>query len=376
MYKLLLWIAICVSLSACTNWPREGYFENTVQHTEKRIQFQQQYEYLNLHLSVANLRGAKTCTPGYVKVVNNINSRVEKAIAVEDPQDINIEIAILEQNITDLIVNLNRVSGNTNCAQPSRLSAQNFVHPLTYQLDLLLYCAPQFEEGTAVMTALYKVCLRQVSFLLLDNPDIVIEYTKYKLFEPALEIPDSEYNTLYNQDVVIHDLDAIIEDSQVRNENIGSDDKEYNDVMRKYLLFDQIPSVDVQQLSELTITIEEEHTPVLVQEVSTSKGDEFKPAYNREVSYATTLKNVELLNSRTDAIINYVANLTSNEQKSNIIYEDLKLDVKPPSSPIITTVMWQSKSNKDVDHKVKNWRFLLSEGELFSDATLPKGIAL
>ncbi|QUM76400.1 hypothetical protein HWV00_09295 [Moritella sp. 24] len=375
MNKLLLWIAICVSLSACTNWPREGYFENTTLETEKRIQFKKHYEYLNLHLSVANLRGAETCTPAYVNVVNNINSRVEKAIAVEDSQDINVEMAILESNITDLIVNLNRVSANTNCAQPPRLLTSTFVHPLTYQLDLLLYCAPQFQEGQAVMTELYKVCLRQVSFLLLDNPDVVIEYTKYKLFEPVknADLEDSDIN--YNQEIVIHDVVTITDVNRDLAVNADSND-DYNDVMRKYLVFDQIPSVDVEQLSPIELNITQVHTPVQVQEFQVVNKDSalFQP--DSDVNYAIDLKDVELLNLRTDAIFNYVSSLISDDQKNSIIYEDLKFNDKPPSDPVITTLMWKLKSNKVVDHKVKNWRFLLSEGEQFSDAALPKGIAL
>ncbi|KXO08277.1 hypothetical protein AKG98_1873 [Moritella sp. JT01] len=377
MNKLMLWISICVSFSACTNWPRQGYFENTTIHTEERVQFKQHYSYLNLHVSVANLRGAKKCTPAYVKAVENINSRVEKAIAVEDPQDIKIEMAILERNITDLIVNLNRVSANTNCAQPPRSFTSNFVHPLTYQLDLLLYCAPQFEVDSAVLTALYKVCLRQISFLLLDNPDVEIEYTKYKLFESRGNPIGDGSNINYNQSLVFHDVSTIVDVNNEFKDTLNDrDDEDYNDDMRKYLIFDQVPSVSVQQLSKLEFNIEQEHTPVLVHEIQSSNDVNHESKYNPEVEYATNLDDVALLNLRTDAILNYVSDLTANEQKNNVIYEELRLGVTPPTAPVITTLMWLSESNKKVNHKVKDWRFLLTEGELFSDAKLPKGLAL
>jgi len=377
MNKLSLWIAICVSFSACTNWPQEGYFENKAIHTEERVQFKQHYSYLNLHFSVANLRGAKTCTPAYVKGVENINSRVEKAISVEDPQDIKIEMAILERNITDLIVNLNRVSSNTNCAQPPRSFTSNFVHPLTYQLDLLLYCAPQFETGNAVLTELYKVCLRQISFLLLDNPDVVIQYTKYKLFESRVKPIDEGSNVNYNQESILHDLGTIVDVNDDFKDTLNEhNDEDYNDVMRKYLIFEQVPSVNVQQIAKLEFNIEQEHTPVLVHETQSSNDVNHKSKSNADVEYATNLDDVALFNLRTDTILNYVSELTANDQKNNVIYEELRLDVTPPISPVITTIMWQSESHKKVNHKVKNWRFLLTEGELFSDSALPKGLAL
>ncbi len=377
MNKLLLWIAICVSFSACTNWPQEGYFESTTIHAEERIQFKLHYAYLNLHFSVANLRGAKTCTPAYVKAVENINSRVEKAIAVEDPQDIKVEMAVLEYNITDLIINLNRVSANTNCALPLRSLASNFIHPLTYQLDLLLYCAPQFETGNAVLTELYKVCLRQVSFLLLDNPDVVIEYTKYKLFESRARPIDAGSNVNYNQEVIFHDVGTIVDVNNGIKDTLNEhNDEDYNDVMRQYLIFDQIPSVNVQQIDKLEFNIDQEHTPVLVHEIQSSNDDNHKSKNNAEVEYATNLDDVALFNLRTDTILNYVSELTANEQRNNVIYEELRLDLIPPTSPVVTTFMWLSESNKKVNHKVKDWRFLLTEGELFSDAALPKGLAL
>ncbi len=373
----MLWVAICVSFSACTNWPRQGYFENTTIHTEERVQFKQHYSYLNLHFSVANLRGAEKCTPAYVKAVENISSRVEKAIAVEDPQDIKIEMAILERNITDLIVNLNRVSANTNCAQPPRSFTSNFVHPLTYQLDLLLYCAPQFEVDSAVLTALYKVCLRQVSFLLLDNPDVVIEYTKYKLFESRGKPIGEASNLNYNQGIVFHDVSTTVDvNNEFKDRLNDHNDEDYNNVMRKYLIFDQVPSASVQQLSKLEFNIEQEHTPVLVHEIQSSNDVNRESKYNLEAEFATNLDDVALFNLRTDAILNYVSELTANEQKNNVIYEELRLGVTPPTAPVITTLMWLSESNKKVNHKVKNWRFLLTEGELFSDAKLPKGLAL
>jgi len=377
MNKLMLWVAICVSFSACTNWPQEGYFENTITHTEVRVEFKQHYSYLNLHFAVANLRGAKKCTPAYVKVVENINSRVEKVIAVEDPRDIKIEMAILERHITDLVVNLNRVSASTNCAQPPRLFTSNFVHPLTYQLDLLLYCAPQFEVDSAVLTELYKVCLRQVSLLLLDNPDVVIEYTKYKLFESRGKAIAEDPNINYNQGIVFHDVSTTVDVNNEFKDTLNNrNDEAYNDLMRKYLIFEQVPSVSVQQLSKLEFNIEEEHTPALVHEIQSSSDVNHEQKHNPDVEYATNLDDVALFNLRTDTILNYVSDLTANEQKNNVIYEDLRLDVTPPKAPVISTLMWQSESNKKVNHKVKNWRFLLTEGELFSDAELPKGFAL
>ncbi len=373
----MLWVAICVSFSACTNWPQEGYFENTITDTEVRVEFKQHYSYLNLHFAVANLRGAKKCTPAYVKVVENINSRVEKVIAVEDPRDIKIEMAILERHITDLVVNLNRVSASTNCAQPPRLFTSNFVHPLTYQLDLLLYCAPQFEVDSAVLTELYKVCLRQVSLLLLDNPDVVIEYTKYKLFESRGKPIAEDPNINYNQGIVFHDVSTTVDVNNEFKDTLNNrNDEAYNDLMRKYLIFEQVPSVSVQQLSKLEFNIEEEHTPALVHEIQSSSDVNHEQKYNPDVEYATNLDDVALFNLRTDTILNYVSDLTANEQKNNVIYEDLRLDVTPPKAPVISTLMWQSESNKKVNHKVKNWRFLLTEGELFSDAELPKGFAL
>lgn len=378
MNKLLLWMAIGVFLSSCTNWPREGYFDNTKRHTDERIQFKQHYDYLNLHFSVANLRGAQTCTPAYVKAVEKINSRVEKAIAVEDPQDIKIEIAILEKKITDLIVYLNRVTSNTNCAQPSRLLTSTFVHPLTYQLDLLLYCAPQFEADSAILTEQYKVCLRQVGFLLLENPEIIIEYTKYNLFEHGINPQDAESKISYSNTIVTHHIDAIItHDIEAIVDNTQADkegDENYNDVMRQYLLFDQVPSVNVQQLSRLQLNIEQEHTPIQIHEIQPSNLEE--PKYYAEGHYATSLDDVDLLNLRTDAIFSYVSNLIANVKQNKIIYEALRMDVTPTLTPVISTLMWQIKSNKNVDHKVKNWRFLLSEGELFSDTALPKGVTL
>jgi len=375
MNKLLLWIAICLFLSACTNWPSEGYFNDTTRYTEERIQFKQHYEYLNLHFSVANLRGAERCSPAHVKVVKNINSRVKKAIAVEDPQAINVELSILEKNITDLVINLNRVSANTNCAQPPRLLTSNFVHPLTYQLDLLLYCAPQFEEGNAILTDIYEVCLRQVGFLLLDNPDVVVEYTKYKLFKNPMTEKVAESAISFNQDIVVHNLDAVV-DIKDQQLDFSDSDEDYNEAMRKYLLFDQVPSVNVQQLSRLQLNLEQQHTPAQIQQVQVSNAANVKSKVFPEAASALSLVDVELLNLRTDVILNYVTNLTADELKSNVIYEELSLDAIPPTDPVITTLMWQSMSNKDVDHKVKNWRFLLSEYELFSDAALPQGLTL
>jgi len=374
MNKLLLWIAICMSLSACTNWPNEGYFDTVALHTEERIHFKQHYNYLNLHFSVANLRGAKTCIPAHVKKIEDINSRVEKSISVEDPENVKVEMVILEQNITDLVVHLNKVSSNTNCAQPPNLLTSNFVHPLIYQLDLLLYCAPQFDEGSAVMTALYKVCLRQVSFLLLDNPQIVIQYTKYKLLEGinTPKIEDLKIN--YNNNIVVHNVEAIVDSpSDVIAVSDKRPDQDYNEIMRQYLLFDQIPSVSVQQLSQLELNIEQEHNPIQIHEVqlanSKSNNDDLE-------EFSTSLVDVELLNLRTDAILNYVSSLATDLQQNKVVYEELRVGITPPSKPVISTLFWQSKNNKDVDHKVKNWRFLLKDGELFSDAMLPKGVAL
>jgi len=376
MNKLLLWIAICMSLSACTNWPKEGYFDTIAVHTEERIHFKQHYDYLNLHFSVANLRGAETCIPAYVKKVENINSRVEKSISVEDLEDVKVEMAILEQNITDLVVHLNRISSNTNCAQPPHLVASNFVHPLIYQLDLLLYCAPQFEENSVIMTELYKVCLRQVSFLLLDNPKIVIEYTKYKLFEDTTNPKIEELKLNYSKNIVVHNVDAIIDSS---SEGLAvsdkSSDEDYNEIMRQYLLFDQVPSVNVQQLSRSQLNIDQEHAPVQIHEIQISNTD---TNFNNDVveGFATSLDDVELLNLRIDAILNYVSSLAANVQQNKIVYEELRLGATPSLTPVISTLIWQSKNNKDVDHKVKNWRFLLNDGESFSDAALPKGVAL
>ncbi|MFT5806959.1 MAG: hypothetical protein ACI9LG_001232 [Moritella dasanensis] len=377
MNRLLLWTAICISLSSCTNWPSIGYFENTTNHTEERIQFKQHYAYLNLHFSVANLRGAQMCTPAYVKTVENINSRVEKAIAVEDPRDVKIEIAILEKNITNLIVHLNRVTSNTNCAQPPRLLTSSFVHPLIYQLDLLLYCTPQFEEGNATLTEEYKVCLRQVSFLLLDNPDIVIEYTKYKLFEhsssPTVEL--SKIN--YNNAIVNHNVATTVDkESEILDITDNQNDDDYNEIMRQYLLFDQVPSVSVQQISRLQLNIVQEHSPVQIHQTDTSTELHKQAPKYVESGYATSLETVELLNLRTDVILDYVSNITADRQRHKIVFEDLRLSVIKSVTPVISTILWQSKGNKDVNHKVKNWRFLLNEGELFSDAALPKGVAL
>ena len=374
MNKLLLWIAICMSLSACTNWPKEGYFDNVAIHTEERIYFKQHYDYLNLHFSVANLRGAKTCIPAYVKKVESINSRVEKSISVEDLENVKVEMAILEQHITDLIVNLNTTSSNTNCAQPLQLFTSNFVHPLIYQLDLLLYCAPQFEEGNAIMTELYKVCLRQVSFLLLDNPKIVIEYTKYNLLKDPTSPKIDALTINYSKNIVVHNVDTIIDSS---SEGIAvsakSSDEDYNDIMRQYLLFDQIPSVNVQQLSRSQLIIEQQHTPAQIHEIRLSNT---KPHNYAEGRFATSLVNVELLNLRTDVILNYVSGLAANPTQNKVVYEELRLGATPPLAPVISTLIWQSKNNKEVDHKVKNWRFLLNNGELFSDAALPKGVTL
>ncbi|QFI37730.1 hypothetical protein FR932_07630 [Moritella marina ATCC 15381] len=376
MNKLLLGIAMCLSLSlsACTNWPDEGYFTDLGAHTEERVLFKQHYDYLNLHLSVANLRGAQACIPAYVKTVNNINSRVAKSIEVEDPQDIKVEIAILEKHITNLVVQLNQVTSNTNCAQPSRILTSNFVHPLIYQLDLLLYCAPQFETGNAILTAEYKACLRQVSFLLLDNPKIVVEYTKYKLFENTVNKKSAQSNLNYNDAIVIHDMDTIVDDNaQPMEEDKGVDD--YNEIMRQYLLFEQVPSVNVEQLSRLQINIEQ-HTPVQIHEIDTSNEQIIfsnKLAVN---TYATSLDDVELLNLRTDAIFNYLLNITAEPLRHKVLYEDLRRDAITSSTPIISTLMWQSEANQDVNHKVKDWRFLLNEGEQFNDASLFKGIAL
>ncbi|MFT7684391.1 MAG: hypothetical protein ACI935_003919 [Moritella dasanensis] len=377
MNRLLLWTAICIFLSSCTNWPSVGYFENTTIHTEERIQFKQHYDYLNLHFSVANLRGAQTCTPAYVKTVENINSRVEKAIAVEDPRDVKIEIAILEKNITNLILHLNRVTSNTNCAQPPRLVTSNFVHPLIYQLDLLLYCAPQFEEGNATLTEEYKVCLRQVSFLLLDNPDIVIEYTKYQLFEhsssPTVEL--SKIN--YNNAIVNHNVVATVDKkSEILDITDNQNDDDYNEIMRQYLLFDQVPSVSVQQISRLQLNIVQEHRPVQIHQTDTSTGVHRQAPKYAESDYATSLETVELLNLRTDVILDYVSSITADQQRHKITYEDLRLGVIKSVTPVISTILWQPKGNLDVNHKVKNWRFLLNDGELFSDAALPKGVAL
>ena len=253
----------------------------------------------------------------------------------------------------------------------------NFVHPLTYQLDLLLYCAPQFEVDSAVLTALYKVCLRQVSFLLLDNPDVEIEYTKYKLFKSRGKPIDDGSNVNYNQGIVFHDVSTTVDvNNEFKDTLNGHDDEDYNDVMREYLIFDQVPSVSVQQLSKLEFNIDQEHTPVLVHEIQPSNDVNHESKSNPEVEYATNLDNVALFNLRTDTILSYVTGLTANEQKNNVIYEELRIGVTPPTDPVITTIMWLSESNKKVNHKVKDWRFLLTEGELFSDAKLPKGLAL
>lgn len=375
MNRLLLWIALGICLPACTNWPKEGYFADIPVYSDERILFQQHYDYLNLHLSIANLRGAETCIPAHVKSVDNINSRVAKSIAVEDLQDIKSEMAILESKITNLIVQLNRVTTKTNCALPPRLLTTNFVHPLTYQLDLLLYCAPQFEVGNATMTPLYKVCLRQASFILLDNPDIVIEYTKYKKLadssEPTIDRPKHHYN----QDIVVHDVDAIEEvpDMSLVTSRDQSNE-EYNEVMRQYLIFDQVPSVTTQQLSQVQLNIEQVHTPIQIQEVDSVTPTAMQQNVNTKVNLST--ENMALLNLRTDVIFSYVTDLTANQSQNKVIYEQLNLGVSLPSMPVISTIMWQSTSNKAVDHKVKDWRFLLTEGELFSDKILPKGVAL
>ncbi|WP_293135453.1 hypothetical protein [Moritella sp.] len=374
MNKLLLWIAISMSLSACTNWPKEGYFDNVARHTEERIYFKQHYDYLNLHFSVANLRGAKTCIPAYVKKVERINSRVEKSISVEDLKHVKVEITILEQHITDLIVHLNSTSSNTNCAQPPQLFTSNFVHPLIYQLDLLLYCAPQFEEGNAIMTELYKVCLRQVSFLLLDNPKIVIQYTKYKLLKDPTS-PNIDALTInYSKNIVVHNVDTIIDSSsEVIAVSAKRNDEDYNDIMRQYLLFDQVPSVNVQLLSRSQLIIEQQHTPVQIHEIRIANT---MPNNYAEGRFAASLGDAELLNLRTDVILNYVSSLAANPNQNKVIYEELRLGATPPLAPVISTLIWQSENNKEVDHKVKNWRFLLNSGELFSDAALPKGITL
>ncbi|GIC79600.1 hypothetical protein [Moritella sp. F3] len=377
MNKLLLWIAMCISLSACTNWPNEGYFTDIGTHSEERALFQQHYDYLNLHLSVANLRGAEMCIPAYVKTVNNINSRVEKSIAVEDPQNINVELAIFEKHITNLIVQLNEVSSHTNCAQPPRILTSNFVHPLIYQLDLLLYCAPQFETGNAILTDEYKVCLRQFSFLLLDNPKIVVEYTKYKLFESKDKKTNTQTNVNYNNAIVTHDINTVVDENTSRvdtEKNEGVED--YNEIMRQYLLFEQVPSVSVEQISSLQINIEQQHTPVQIHEIDTSNEQVSLTNKLAENDYATNLDDVELLNLRTDAIFNYLVNITAEPLRHKVIYENLRRDAMRSSTPIISTLMWQSEANKDVNHKVKDWRFLLNEGEQFTDASLPKGIAL
>ncbi|WP_017222216.1 hypothetical protein [Moritella dasanensis] len=377
MNRLLLWTAICIFLSSCTNWPSVGYFENTTKHTEERIQFKQHYDYLNLHFSVANLRGAQTCTPAYVKTVENINSRVEKAIAVEDPRDVKIEIAILEKNITNLIVHLNRVSSNTNCAQPPRLFTSSFVHPLIYQLDLLLYCAPQFEEGNATLTEEYKVCLRQVSFLLLDNPEIIIEYTKYRLFENSISPKKSQSNINYTNNIVTHNVTTIVDkESENLAVTVNQNDEDYNDIMRQYLLFEQVPGVSVQQISRSQLDLDQVHNPVQIHEIAATDARQNQPQLSTVDDYATSLKDVELLNLRTDVILDYVLNITADPQRHKVIYEDLRLSSATSITPVISTLLWQSKHNQDVDHKVKNWRFLLNEDELFSDASLPKGVAL
>lgn len=383
MNRLLLWIAICISLSSCTNWPSIGYFENTTKHTKERIEFKQHYNYLNLHFSVANLRGAQTCTPAYVKTVENINSRVEKAIAVEDPRDIKIEMAILEKNITNLVVQLNRMTSSTNCAQPARLLTSNFVHPLIYQLDLLLYCGPQFEEGNAILTEEYKVCLRQVSFLLLDNPDIIIEYTKYRLFEKTISPKTAQSNMNYTNNIVTHNVATIVDKeneklgNSIINSTVNPNDEDYNDIMRQYLLFEQVPSVSVQQISRLKLDLDQEHNPVQIHEVDTIDAGHKKSQLSAVDDYATSLEDVELLNLRTDVILGYVLSITADPQRHKVINEDLRLSSTTSVTPVISTILWQSKSsNQDVDHKVKNWRFLLNEGELFSDSSLPKGVAL
>ncbi|SQD77505.1 hypothetical protein [Moritella yayanosii] len=374
MNKLLLWTAICMSLSACTNWPQEGYFDNIAIHTEERIYFKQHYDYLNLHFSVANLRGAKPCVPAYVKKVENINSRVEKSISVEDLKHVKVEMAILERHITDLIVNLNNTSSNTNCAQPLHSFTSHVVHPLIYQLDLLLYCAPQFEEGNAIMTKLYKVCLRQVSFLLLDNPNIVIEYTKYKLLKDPKNKKIEALTINYNKNIVVHNAAAMIESSSEGTAvSDKSSDEDYNEIMRQYLLFDQVPSLNVQQLSRSQLIIEQQHIPTQIHEIRISN---IKPNDYAEGRFTTSLDNVELLNLRTDVIFNHVSGLAANPNQNKVIYEELKFGARPPLAPVISTLIWQSKNNKDVDLKVKNWRFLLKKGELFSDAALPKGVTL
>ena len=374
MKQLLLWIAICMSLSACTNWPKEGYFDNVARHTKERIYFKQHYDYLNLHFSVAKLRGAKTCIPAYVKKVERINSRVDKSISIEDLKHVKVEIAILEQHITDVIVHLNSTSSNTNCALPPQLLTSNFVHPLIYQLDLLLYCAPQFEEGNAIMTELYKVCLRQVSFLLLDNPKIIIQYTKYKLLKEPTS-PNIDALTInYSKNILVHNVDTIIDrSSEVIAVSAKSNDEDYDDIMRQYLLFDQVPSVNVQLLSQSQLIIEQQHTPAQIHEIRISNT---KPNNYAEGEFATSLGNVELLNLRTDVILNYVSSLAANPNQNKVAYEELRLGAIPPLAPVISTLIWQSKNNKEVDHKVKNWRFLLNNGELFSDAALPKGVTL
>lgn len=377
MNRLLLWIAMCISLSSCTNWPKIGYFENTTKHTQERIQFKQHYNYLNLHFSVANLRGAQTCTPAYAKTVANINSRVEKAIAVEDPKDIKIEMAILEKNITNLIVHLNRMTSSTNCAQPSRLLSSTFVHPLIYQLDLLLYCGPQFEEGNAILTEEYKVCLRQVSFLLLDNPEIIIEYTKYRLFENRISQKTAQSNINYTNNIVTHNVTSIVDkESENLAATVNENDEDYNDIMRQYLLFEQVPSVSVQQISRLQLDLEQVHNPIQIHEIATTDARQNQAQLSTVDDYATSLKDVELLNLRTDVILDYVLNITTDPQRHKVIYEDLRLSSTTSVTPVISTLLWQSKHNQDVDHKVKNWRFLLNEDELFSDASLPKGVAL
>jgi len=238
-----------------------------------------------------------------------------------------------------------------------------------------LYCAPQFEEGNAVLTDMYEVCLRQVGFLLLDNPDVVVEYTKYKLFKNTMigKVAESAIN--FNQDIVVHNIDTVVD---IKNQrlDLSDSDEDYNEVMRKYLLFDQVPSVSIQQLSRLELNLEQQHTPAQIHQVQVSNAAYVKPKVSPEAAYALSLVDVELLNLRTDVILNYVTSLTADELKSNVIYEELRLDATPPSDPVITTLMWQSMSNKEVDHKVKNWRFLLTEYELFSDAALPQGLTL
>lgn len=367
----LLWIVFCLCFTGCTYWPQQGYLTEGVLPTD-RTNLQIRFDYLNQHLNIAEYRGANSCVPAHLRHIQLIQSRVQKSILLEDVIHREQALNSYEKHVALLINNLDFLAGQTNCAITELDDSNIAVHPLTYQFDMLLNCETQFVDNSTLITPMYQICLRQAGLLLDKFNDVKISFTQYQF---AANDKQHMPNKAESYAIISHQL-------QPENAKISTNNTEINDLERSYIAhkinqFIQAPETENFQISQSQIKLVKEHQPaIVIEQDQLLRNDTTSDSIDVDIDIQAYKEQVNLYNLRVDEITELLRLGSLSTAKIIINQEQIAERLLVMPERVISTLLWQSARTERTDIQVKNWRFLLDGGALFSDQSLPQGLRL